>query len=480
MPKNIITIGIDIPGHKSKYTSLKSKLCLLDYDIAVVNPSIDEFYDYSYDDHLGKRCLSETNSFRLKEHIEYWRREILEAIKAGKTVFLLLNELQEVYVATGEKSYSGTGRNRQMTRHVALFDNYQIIPGGIKVVNSSGTSMRLYEEGNLLAVYWTEVRDESEFRVHVDGQGVRPLVTTKSGGKIVGAYRRYKNAPGALVLLPYLDFKREEFSYEKEDEFYWTDEAIRIGKRFTKSIIGVDEVVRKKSESTPSPNWAEEEFYALPKEKRIGKKLLALSVKIEALQKEREQFEHTLADEITLKHLLYENGKPLELSILEALKLLGFNTSQYRNSDSEFDVVFESKEGRFLGEAEGKDNKPINIHKLRQLEMNIHEDFARDDINEMAKGVLIGNAYRFLPPEDRGDFFTQKCLTAANRSDVALIKSIDLFMVAKYLSDKKAGSFAKKCRQAILHATGIVVFPDIPDEGSIIKKVVAEGNSAET
>jgi len=253
MPKNIIKIGIDIPGDESKYTSLKSKLSLLDYDIAVVNPNLYEFYDYSYDDYLGKRCLSDTSSFRLKEHIEHWRREILEAIKAGKTIFLLLNELQEVYVATGEKSYSGTGRNRQMTRHVAPFHNYQIIPGGIDVVNSSGTSMRLYEKDNLLAVYWAEVGDESEFRVLVDGQGVRPLVKTKSGEKIVGAYLRYKNAPGALVLLPYLEFEREEFSYEKESKFYWTDEAIKIGKRFTKSIIGVDKALRKKSESTPTP-----------------------------------------------------------------------------------------------------------------------------------------------------------------------------------------------------------------------------------
>jgi len=277
-----------------------------------------------------------------------------------------------------------------------------------------------------------------------------------------------------------LDFEQAEFSYEKEDKFYWTDEAIRIGKRFTKSIIGVDKVLRKKSESTPPPSWIEEELYALPKEKKIGKKLLTLRMKIEILQKEREKFEHAFADEITLKNLLYENGKSLELSILEALKLLGFSTSRYRDSDSEFDVVFESKEGRFLGEAEGKDNKPINIDKLRQLEMNIHEDFARDDVDKMAKGVLIGNAYRLLPPEDRGDFFTQKCLTAANRSNAALIKSIDLFMVAKYLSDKEASSFAKKCRQAILHATGIVVFPNIPDEGSIIEKVVAESNSGET
>lgn len=161
--------------------------------------------------------------------------------------------------------------------------------------------------------------------------------------------------------------------------------------------------------------------------------------------------------------MLYEKGKPLEAAILKSLKILGFESSKYRASDSEFDVVFESREGRLIGEVEGKDNKAININKLRQLEMNIHEDFSRDEVNDMAKGVLIGNAYRLLPPEERGDFFTEKCLIAANRSKTALIKTTDLFYISRYLSARVARVFAEKCRKAILETVGIVVFPNIPE-----------------
>ena len=164
-----------------------------------------------------------------------------------------------------------------------------------------------------------------------------------------------------------------------------------------------------------------------------------------------------------IKGLLYEKGKPLEAAILKSLKVLGFDCSKYRASDSEFDVVFESIEGRLIGEAEGKDNKAINIDKLRQLEMNIHEDFSRDGVNDMAKGVLIGNAYRLLPPEKRGDFFTEKCLIAASRSKTALIRTTDLFYISRYLSARVNKVFAKKCRKAILETVGIVVFPNIPE-----------------
>lgn len=154
----------------------------------------------------------------------------------------------------------------------------------------------------------------------------------------------------------------------------------------------------------------------------------------------------------------------MEYTILDALKILGYKTTQYKDSESEFDVVFESKEGRLIGEAEGKDNKAINIDKLRQLEMNIHEDFSREEVEEMAKGELIGNAFRLTSPELREDFFTKKCLSAAIRSQTALIRATDLYKVVHYLIGKPNKIFSKKCRNAIIQATGIVQFPELPKE----------------
>ena len=93
-----------------------------------------------------------------------------------------------------------------------------------------------------------------------------------------------------------------------------------------------------------------------------------------------------------------------------------------------------------IGEAEGKDNKAINIEKLRQLEMNLQEDYSRDEISEFVKRALIGNAYSLTPPEERREYFTTKCVLSANRSQTALIRSVDLFEVAKYLLGKKMQS----------------------------------------
>ena len=95
--------------------------------------------------------------------------------------------------------------------------------------------------------------------------------------------------------------------------------------------------------------------------------------------------------------------------------------------------------------------------------MNIHEDLERGEVNKPAKAVLFGNAYRLEPVKDRSDPFTTKCTSAAERSSTALIFTPDLFLIARYLSDKKDTRFATKCRKAILSMGGRVKFPDLPE-----------------
>ena len=61
---------------------------------------------------------------------------------------------------------------------------------------------------------------------------------------------------------------------------------------------------------------------------------------------------------------------------------------------------------------------------------------------------------------------------AAKRTDISLVRTTDLFRVAKYLSGKRSAAFAKKCRVAILKSSGFVEFPPIPHAGA--KNVLEE------
>ncbi len=147
---------------------------------------------------------------------------------------------------------------------------------------------------------------------------------------------------------------------------------------------------------------------------------------------------------------------------------MGFVANSYRDDESEFDIVFESPEGRFLGEAEGKDKRAINIDKFSQLERNLQEDFSRKEVDDYAKGVLFGNAFRLTPLEERGEAFTTKCLTAAKRLKVALVRTQDLFGPARYLQSCSNPEYAEACRKVLAQTEGeLVRFPEPPEIATI-------------
>ena len=122
--KKILTVGLELASSDTEYASFRSKMSLLDWDIVLFKPQIGDFISSYGDFYQGKPSLSDSSSFQLKECCEHWRREIKQAVEAGKTVVIYLPSLFEVYVDTGERTYSGTGRNQKTTRHVALYSNY--------------------------------------------------------------------------------------------------------------------------------------------------------------------------------------------------------------------------------------------------------------------------------------------------------------------------------------------------------------------
>ena len=238
-----------------------------------------------------------------------------------------------------------------------------------------------------------------------------------------------------------------------------------MGEKINDVLETLDKTLSSNRELTPVPQWARAERFKTAQEAALTGKLLQIQSRISELERNREEIEEDLGCAEYLKPLLYEQGPTLEQAVLAAMELMGFEASSYRDSDSEFDVVLKCAEGRCIGEVEGRDNKAIGIDKMRQLEINILEDLERDEVSKPAKGILIGNAFRLTPPSDRpAEHFTPKCLSAAERNGTALIRTCDLFDVAKVLADQPDALFAASCREAILNAKGKeVVFPTVPE-----------------
>jgi hypothetical protein len=488
----ILTVGFELPCDDFEYVNFESDQSLLDADIVLYRPTRGGYI--GYDSYGGKPLLSEHASFRVDEKLKHWRSEIMSAVTAGKLVIVYLAKPDEFYRYTGRKEYSGTGRSRVTTNLVTPASTYDAIPILKSVVATSGTAIRPATSLGYLASYWAEFGPQSPYEAYIEGAFTEVLLQTKSGGRVVGAAVR--NGIGTLLFLPPIELNEETFIVSNdtegesddggdahsegkpgdEEESYWSDEAIQFGKRLAKVLAGMASSLSSSSGMTPPPSWAGESKYRLKQEGEVEAAITEVVEQMAQLQARRTQLERELEDAGTLRRLLYETGRPLEVSILEALHLLGFEAEPYSDGDSEFDAVFTGPEGRFLGEAEGKDNRAINIDKLSQLERNIQEDFARDEVSEYAKGVLFGNGFRLMPPEERRDEFTQKCLTGAKRAGIALVRTRDLFDPARYLKSNSDAEYAALCRRAIFEASGEVVRIPAPPEGEVNTVVATEAS----
>ena len=256
------------------------------------------------------------------------------------------------------------------------------------------------------------------------------------------------------MLLPEINFFDDMGSNNEKEE---------LTAKLVESILFLDENLRK--DGTSEPGWAKAGEFKSRKEKVEEKRLQKIEINIGKMQAEKESTTKRIKDFGRLRKLLFETGKSLELAVLDALRILGFEAHPFDDGESEFDVIFQSNEGRFIGEVEGKDNKAINVDKFRQLAHNIIEDFKREDVETQAKGVLFGNAYRLLPLSEREEPFTKKCISATAANSTALVFTPDLFKVAKYLSENPDSHFATECRKTLLNSVGRVKFPEIPSSG---------------
>ena len=463
------TVGFDLPGDDFEYIDFNSDRTLLDADVILFEPTLGH-YDTS-GSYNGRPLLTEHSSFNTKQQLDHWRSEIVAAVQADKLVIVYLAKPIEYYRHTGQKQFSGTGRSQVTTNIVTEISSYEAIPNLKGVTAKSGKEIRLEKDTSYLAPYWKEFSNYSPYEVEIEGDFKRILLKSRAGDRTLGGAIHGKY--GVLLFLPPLRYDTETFTrYDgRSKKSFWTDEAIKFGKRLVTALTALADTLKQSTQTTPPPTWASDSKYRLTEESEIESAISNCVEEIAERQAKKGALEARLRDAGSLRRLLFEQGRPLESAILEALRILGFEAKPFSDGESEFDAVFVSPEGRCLGEAEGKDNKAINIDKFSQLERNLQEDFVRDEVTDYAKGVLFGNGFRLQSLAERGNFFTEKCISAAQRVRAALVRTPDLFAPAKYLKENSSDlEYAKHCRDAIFKSEGeIVTFPVPPigDETSL-------------
>jgi len=464
MEKQIFTIGYTIPTFDDNYVDFYDELSLMDADILLISPdSLEPRGDWVSFTTSDGGCYNVSASKTYKQKVFTLRKEIEDYLNAGKNVFVLLTKREEYQLASGVSSE----RKGQNTFHTEMYSNYNFLPTNIGTLTSASGKHIEFSGNPIFSDFYEKFNKNLEYQLYIENpSGAQIIFTGKDKTKILGAI--YKVKSGHLVTLPFVKYDEKKFTTykKKEDKSYWTKDAIKFGKDLVKVFVDVDKALRKGGDRTPPPDWTKGAEFQLAQEQVLKKEIEEKSKKIDELILQKNGLLMKIDQEVRLRDLLFEKGKTLENAINLALEVLGFKAENYNDGNLELDHIITSPGGdRFIGEAEGKDTSAINIDKFRQLATNIQEDLQREEVENPAIGILFGNGFRLTKPSERAEQFTTKCINTAKSSNCVLMRTTDLFRVAKYIKESKNDNFAKSCRDVIKNSFGkIVEFPTLPTE----------------
>jgi hypothetical protein len=161
----------------------------------------------------------------------------------------------------------------------------------------------------------------------------------------------------------------------------------------------------------------------------------------EAAVRESEQAE-------AFKDLLFEKGLRLQELVQRTFETMGVHTGPSEVSD-EFMLTDGEK---VLVEVKGHGKKGISGRDLSQLMKDLANHLA--EVGEDVKGLLVGNAWAELPPEQRDigdkDTFPANVIRTAKNRNVALLSTAELFKTyCAYLESKvDAETILRRIRDA--------------------------------
>jgi hypothetical protein len=465
MEKKVLTVGYEIPGYSEDHIEFRSNRSLTDADVVLfcTDTPVASYLDDTF---RGLQSYGDAGAMQYEIDTAHWKKELSDALKAGKTVFLFLEKKEGFYLPTGTKEYKNA---RTTVRHVNEYTNYEFLPRTIgRIISADGKHVEFLNDP-IFSDFSKGMHKKMEYRAYLEEIPGNPKIVfvAKDKRRVLGAV--FSSEAGHLVVLPYINYDYDEFTKIKTnkkgvEENFWTADALKFGNQLVGHLLYIDGALKQNEEVTAPPEWTMNEMYETLKEKDLILSKQAEEKIILDTQKRILGIEIMIKEESLLKGLLFEQGKALEHAVIKALSIIGYSAEGYDDGTLELDQIIISPEGhRYIGECEGKDNKSIDITKFRQLSESLSADFDREEVAEKAFGILFGNAERLLPPNERTLDFTEKCKIGANREKIALVRTIDLYTIAKYLSENADETFKRQCRDAIHSSLGnIVIFPPLP------------------
>ncbi len=228
--------------------------------------------------------------------------------------------------------------------------------------------------------------------------------------------------PVALRLFFKVGQERRDIKNESRAGVYWLPPTTKIS-----NYEAVDLILRERYGllfEQERPRWVEP--YKLPNQLPIEGDIIAYEQKIQDLSEKLEQAKQLLEVESRFQKLLYETGEEiLEPVVRNALRELEANVEDPQEKGREDGRLTDPIGRNGMLEIKGRTGT-LKLSDVRQLNQWV-QDAIVDEENWSSKGILIANLDLNNSPEQRGELFPSNCVKAAQRINMCLMTTTQLF-----------------------------------------------------
>lgn len=462
----LLSLDFDPVYGDATMESFSGDRSVFDFDLVIWDPA-ETFTTYMNTRYLkkyqGLPSLDEETSVRIISDTARRRSEFVDFVTSGRTLVVIVRPSQECYIDTGERRYSGTGRNRVTTNIVSKFDLLTALPidEETRFLKANGERTQLDGSGpvvNFLKKYKERIRYEA---VISKAPGIS-LGHVPGTDRTIGSVFREASG-GHLILLPRIALELDnvdEKDYEDDEFEPYIDEAPQFQQDLiaaVRDLAGSGEVSR--------PAWID--LYTTKEQQDLHVKIVKQQEKIEVaraqlakLQQKRESIE-------AKEQLFLGTGRTLELEVRKVLELLGGTVTEPEPGRDDWRVQF--PEGNAVVEVKGVTKSAAEKHAA-QLEKWVASSL--EESGNAPKGILIVNTWRELPlTERKEEDFPPQMIPYSKGRNHCLITGLQLYVMRSKIERSKA--HAKEWRKKILETSGKLVGCED------WKSVISEGNFGE-
>lgn len=394
--------------HENRFCSTIS---LLDYDAVVIDVGflVGANYETGAGSFENKVRLSDYASSQIVDDFNTVREQLVELLKQGRNLFVLMGRNENCYIYTGEKQFSGTGKNARQTNVVREFDMYSFLPIKIKATHVYGTEITTcckspYQD------FMRKTASYSQYASYFStNEKSTPLAKISGTEKTVAAVISYEK--GRIICLPQPYY---------EDEYVNPDDWPVCGKAYLDALFELNERLSISDKDVTLPAWANEIYVLNEKEEieiqdQLEKQIVELQDKLSEQKRRIEEIQK-------YKLLLTASGGVLEEIAKQVLYDLGFTILDTEKGRS--DIIAKYGDTGIVAEIKGVSKSAAEKHAA-QLEKWVSQYIEENE--SVPKGLLIVNGFCDVPLTERTeDVFPHQMLKYCEARGHALLTTTQL------------------------------------------------------